>query len=1208
MYVLCFIGSEVSTCNPQKSPSGIAIKVLYIPRQGQLFYQKLFRLPYDTPHCPVDVFIALDSNKNMSGLSLYSDCLDMLYNNLVFQKLAHRMYIPMVPQTLCNQPTNFTAMFPDLQSFGLIIHSIIRDSSNSYLPLGTYFKLLQGYDGTAMSLAYSHSSATKVGLLYSVQVNVMDTSFITKVILRDNELFFTGSGNISNKELYYANLHGKASVVMSLWNELDLEINGWFPRFPKRFVDILQDNVHKTIEQKTENVRKRKTNADSQRFMSMESFNSAKSSLNNAKQKFYDAENKYKESQKKVETATTSLRLAEELLANKSDELKDSETALNALCQVQVCPKHCVPATRTRTFNQDMYITVVGVCESLCNEKKFYWVQPHYRVSTGWYWVWSCWTLEIRLGRLKIYRKTYCRSLCKLITKIYPVFNYDFEVVKRPCNIPCSKRVYVTTIEKTETYTDSCAETVPEASCSAKNKMCENERERVLNLIEQKRQGLTEPLRLRNQARRNLSRAETEVMRAALKKMNEEQNLQAAQTQYNVAEKVNNASNDNYLAILNIIKDDIKLLNLTEKHNLTDIFNITNITFSVNVRTLSLNALPINVIFDCSYLQQQFMFTTSYNFEEMQIDLLVDDIIDYILVKNGSSLNNRRKRAEEKKDRQQQFEIHCAELTSIEKFLQYLSQSLNDALSLYQRLHQDITELLQNLSNLSNATTDTTTLSVDYSSLKDLFNVTQDEIDQEPSVNLEDSVLDAILDTYDDIQRSAGDLLANLNQTIFRQWQSEIESSLLSNGAIGNRECYGFNDCLQVLISLLDDLIIFGPPDLTSNIRSKFPSAANTLVMIALFQNLTIGNALDKISPVIDIVNNMNKTGYWCATPPTFITQPTVEKNVSNGGNLTLACLGQSSLPLTYQWRKDGILIPGAKKPTLIITNFQIFDEGNYTCNIINDVGKIRSTNASVQMFELPKFYLTPVSIITYIGDINGAHFTCNATSRPDPGWKWYHRATENSAWTEIPDEETNELLIRNPTRSHEGWYRCLAYNYHGNLSSDPVILRVVSVTAELFAYPIDFTMTVMNKTDNDDKKRNVLLDKREDMSIKNIILNAIKSAVNLGSVIIEQFRVENNSDVEIIVRFLLVSMNTTVPTTGQRSLGYDAQRLRAAKEQLDRVENLLSDQFESNGLELMDDKSNYKYNDGSFTTRTPVIICPQGQRLHSNRLLCGKL
>ena len=215
MYVFCFIGSEVSTCLSQKSPSGMAIKVSYTPRQGQPFYSKLFQLPYDTPHCPVDVFIALDSNKNMSGLSLYSDCFDILYNNLLFQKLAHRMYIPMVPQTLCNQPTNFTAMFPDLQSFGLIIHSTIRDSNNSYLPLGTYFKLLQGYDGTAMSLAYSHSSVTKVGLLYSVQVNVMDTSFITKVILRDNELSFTGAGNISNKDLYYANLHGKSSVTMS---------------------------------------------------------------------------------------------------------------------------------------------------------------------------------------------------------------------------------------------------------------------------------------------------------------------------------------------------------------------------------------------------------------------------------------------------------------------------------------------------------------------------------------------------------------------------------------------------------------------------------------------------------------------------------------------------------------------------------------------------------------------------------------------------------------------------------------------------------------------------------------------------------------------------------------------------------------------------------------------------------------------------------
>ena len=442
------------------------------------------------------MFIALDSNKNMNGLSLYSDCLDILYNNLLFQTFAHCMYIPMAPQTLCNQPTNFTAMFPDLQSFGLIIHSTIRDSSNNFLPLGTYFKLLQGYDGTAMSLAYSHSSATKVGLLYSVQVNVMDTSFITKVILRDNELSFTGSGKISNKDLYYVNLHGKSSVVMSLWNDLVLDINGWFPRFPKGFVDILQDNVHKTINQKVENAKERKTNADCELSMSMESFNLAKSVLNNAKQRFDDADNKYKEIQKKFQIATTILILVEELLADKTDELKDAENVLNTFCNVQVCPTQCA----------------VGFCKSICN-------------------------------------------------------------------------------------------------------------------------------------------VTTEVMRAALNRMNEEQKLQAAQTEYNVAEKVKNAFNENYLAILNIIKDDLKLLNLTEKHNLTDIINITNITFSVNMRTQSPNVLlPINIIFDCSYLKQQFMFTTLYNFEEMQMDLLVDDIINYILMKNGGAPNNRRKRAKEKKN------------------------------------------------------------------------------------------------------------------------------------------------------------------------------------------------------------------------------------------------------------------------------------------------------------------------------------------------------------------------------------------------------------------------------------------------------------------------------------------------------------------------------------------------------------------------------
>ena len=41
------------------------------------------------------------------------------------------------------------------------------------------------------------------------------------------------------------------------------------------------------------------------------------------------------------------------------------------------------------------------------------------------------------------------------------------------------------------------------------------------------------------------------------------------------------------------------------------------------------------------------MFTTSYNFEKMELDLLVDDIIDYILMKIGSVPNYRHKRAEE---------------------------------------------------------------------------------------------------------------------------------------------------------------------------------------------------------------------------------------------------------------------------------------------------------------------------------------------------------------------------------------------------------------------------------------------------------------------------------------------------------------------------------------------------------------------------------
>ena len=65
--------------------------------------------------------------------------------------------------------------------------------------------------------------------------------------------------------------------------------------------------------------------------------------------------------------------------------------------------------------------------------------------------------------------------------------------------------------------------------------------------------------------------------------------------------------------------------------------------------------------------------------------------------------------------------------------------------------------------------------------------------------------------------------------------------------------------------------------------------------------------------------------------PPSFATHP-ASQGVAAGGTATFTATATSTLPITYQWQKDGTAIPGATTTTLTVTNVQSSSLGNYTC------------------------------------------------------------------------------------------------------------------------------------------------------------------------------------------------------------------------------------------------------------------------------------
>ncbi len=76
------------------------------------------------------------------------------------------------------------------------------------------------------------------------------------------------------------------------------------------------------------------------------------------------------------------------------------------------------------------------------------------------------------------------------------------------------------------------------------------------------------------------------------------------------------------------------------------------------------------------------------------------------------------------------------------------------------------------------------------------------------------------------------------------------------------------------------------------------------------------------------------------AKPP-MIIQPPEDTITQLGDKIHLNCTADGYPPPTYQWYKDGVLIPDETESVLYILEPSPEDRGNYTCKAINSEGEI---------------------------------------------------------------------------------------------------------------------------------------------------------------------------------------------------------------------------------------------------------------------------
>jgi hypothetical protein len=77
---------------------------------------------------------------------------------------------------------------------------------------------------------------------------------------------------------------------------------------------------------------------------------------------------------------------------------------------------------------------------------------------------------------------------------------------------------------------------------------------------------------------------------------------------------------------------------------------------------------------------------------------------------------------------------------------------------------------------------------------------------------------------------------------------------------------------------------------------------------------------------------------------PVTITLHPVDVTVGSGADgITFTVAATGSPVITYQWRKDGVNIPGATGTSLVLNDVTVADEGEYDCVVTNPVGSVTS-------------------------------------------------------------------------------------------------------------------------------------------------------------------------------------------------------------------------------------------------------------------------
>jgi hypothetical protein len=191
------------------------------------------------------------------------------------------------------------------------------------------------------------------------------------------------------------------------------------------------------------------------------------------------------------------------------------------------------------------------------------------------------------------------------------------------------------------------------------------------------------------------------------------------------------------------------------------------------------------------------------------------------------------------------------------------------------------------------------------------------------------------------------------------------------------------------------------------------------------------------------------------------ITFEPMSEAVCSGSRASFSVGVGSTVPVTYQWRKnganlsDGGNVSGSASATLSINPTSNADGANYDVVVTSACGTITSTPAMLTIDVAPTITGQPMSLVTCAG--SRASFSVGANGTPRFSYQWRKNGSALSDGGNVSGSSTATLLINPTTSADAGSYDVVVSNDCGVATSRAASLSINA--------PVTFVMQPMSTT-----------------------------------------------------------------------------------------------------------------------------------------------